>query len=447
MLPILLAFVVGIAEPCRQGDAVAVSSSYFEAVRQAGGTPLLICRPARTEDLDRILAGVDLLLLPGGEDVAPSLYGESPSPRLGAVNEARDAFERDLLRAAIRQELPIFGTCRGLQHLNVFMGGTLYQDLPSDLGPGYTVVHRADGQCAMHPIEILPGSRLANVCGTTSATVNSLHHQAVKGVAPGMRVTAWTADGVAEAAEATWYPAAGVQFHPEGLSTQEKDPVWVRFYSHLAEFAGRRPTLRPASRPIGVLASDRSGLSLLGRMMALDAFDNATGEEKPDGKPDFSDEDFVCFCDEANGPYERYEAAGKADFLRELVVRGVQFLLGGEGHAPAKAVVAFGDAAMSPGLDAVRAMPRPHDAAVVGVSRADADAALAAFYRSLRRDGLLKPAGAPLAAKRVSAFASVGRDGPLSDEVKYGRGRWCRDLGTRTVPAEEAGLSLQEEWR
>lgn len=233
--------VVGISETCPGDGSVRVPGAYAEAVRRSGDVPVIISRTAQPADLDLIVSRLDLLLLPGGEDVEPRRYGERSEPVLGKVNVVRDQFETDLLRAAVRRKLPIVGICRGAQHLNVFFGGTLYQDLPSALGANYTVEHRSPADYAtrrrdhLHAIEILPGSRLASACGTTSATVNSRHHQAVKRLAPGFRVTARAADGVVEAIESDLYPAAGVQFHPENL---ENDPVWTRFYTHLADFAG-----------------------------------------------------------------------------------------------------------------------------------------------------------------------------------------------------------------
>ena len=579
---LLLALVVGISETCATNGNVIAQGAYAEAVRKAGDIPVVICRTAKPEDLDRIVAGLDLLIATGGEDVDPARYGEKPSPHLGRVNAVRDEFEDLLLRAAVRHELPILGTCRGEQHLNVFFGGTLHQDLPSELGSRYTVEHRTgpDSRAAQrdrrHPIEIAPGSRLAKSCGAEGAVVNSLHHQAVKGLAPGMAVTAWTPDGVVEAIECAWYPASGVQFHPECLNAYNADPVWERFYSNLREFTGRRPTLSPERRPIGVFDSGIGGLSVLEKLLTLDSFDNATGERKPDGRPDFENEDFVYFGDQANMPYGRYDAAGKADFLRELVVRDAQFVLGSEGHDPSKIVVIACNTATAYGLERVKAMPRPHDAQVVGVVSAGVAAALDALkdekeqytvavmatpgtissgvyertikeelrrravpvrvgiasrggiglaeavenrepgmdacartnllalveglrargekapiralilgcthypyvldafrwtfdelrkdpkyaplladnivfvdpavytaeacYRSLAERCLLRPFGAPRAAKRVTAFISVGRNGDLPDSVKYGRDCGCRDLGTRIVPLAEAGV-------
>ena len=241
----LAALVVGIADPCSTNVAAIGVGEYAEAVRAAGDIPLVICRTARPDDLRKSLRGVDLLILPGGEDVDPARYGEKPAPALGRVNAVRDDFEFRLLAEAVRRELPVFAVCRGIQTMNVFFGGTLHQDLPSDLGAAYTVEHRDLGKweevkCAYrHPIAIEPGSRLSRVLGLRETTVNSAHHQAIKALAPGFRVAATAPDGVIEAIESDTLPVAGVQGHPEGLVWSDGDPVLSRLFRDLLSFTGR----------------------------------------------------------------------------------------------------------------------------------------------------------------------------------------------------------------
>jgi len=372
----LLALVVGLARP---GSPAASADAYDRAVRDAGFEPVPIVNQASDADLRASLGRIDLLVLTGGEDVAPARYGAQPSPRLGKVDLARDAFEFRLLREAVRRELPVVGICRGVQVLNVFFGGTLWQDLPTDC-PGSTVVHRAKDGCdtAFHAVAVENGSRLAATVGTGEARVNSVHHQAVRGLAPGFRVTATAADGTVEAIESDWYPAAGVQFHPERLNAQG-DPLGRRFFRNLGAFAGRAPSLPLAARPVGVFDSGIGGLSVLELLLTVDRVNNDTGLPGADGRPDLEGEDFVYLGDQANMPYGRYDAAGKADFLRELVVRDARFVLGGEGHAPAKVVVIACNTATAYGLDRLRGMARPHDAKVIGVVNAGVEAALDAM--------------------------------------------------------------------
>ena len=206
------ALVVGIADMCPATNQVSVQTTYADAVAAAGNTPLVL--PAVTDRalVARMLEPVDMLLLCGGEDVEPRRYGTEPSPRLGEVNLRRDAWEYLLLDEAVKRRLPVFGICRGCQLINVYFGGTLWQDLPSER-PG-EIVHRSkDG----HAIKIVAGSRLAGCLGTDGLTVNTFHHQAVKDLAPDFRATAFAPDGVVEAIESETLPITGVQFHPEKL--------------------------------------------------------------------------------------------------------------------------------------------------------------------------------------------------------------------------------------
>ena len=144
-------------------------------------------------------------------------------------------------------------------------------------------------------------------------------------------------------------------------------------------FAGAFAEIRPEDRPIGVFDSGIGGLSVLEHLLTIDAFDNASGEMRPDGRPDFEDEDFVYFGDQANMPYGRYDAEGKADFLRELVKDDARFVLGADRHLPSKVVVIACNTATAYGLEAVRAMPRTDDAEVIGVVDAGVEATLDAL--------------------------------------------------------------------
>ena len=380
-LGLLLAAVVGISDPC-SADGVIDRVDYVEAIRRAGHTPVVVCRAA-PEAVDAAVSKLDFLVLTGGEDFAPSLYGAVPSPRLGRVNAPRDDFDFALVRAAVRHEVPMLGICRGLQALNVFFGGTLYQDLPSEFHFGLEERHscRALGKTNgdhMHDIVVEPGSRLSCLLGSERIAVNSSHHQAAKAIAPGLVVAARSPGGVVEAMECRWFPAAGVQFHPEALFVRRGEQPWQRLFEDIGKFTGSRPDVPARERPVGVFDSGIGGFSVLERMLTLDRFDNDTGEERPDGRLDFEDECFVYFGDQANMPYGRYDAAGKADFLRELVVRDAQFVLGSERHVPAKAVVIACNTATAYGLDRVKAMARPGDADVTGVVNAGAAGAITA---------------------------------------------------------------------
>lgn len=222
--------LVGIAETCQvkgKPRNVSVRTEYAEAVAKGGHLSVVIPRCGTDGQLDATLSHVDLLLMPGGGDISPARYGGTAKPAV-RVNPLRDAFEWRLLALAKKRGLPVVGICRGCQLLNVFHGGTLWQDLPTQF-PAENVQH-----CKVHhPVSIKRGSRLARAIGKTSATVNSTHHQAVKDVAPGFRVVAKSPEGVVEAIEATDYPALGVQFHPERMVAQEKDETFLALFRNL----------------------------------------------------------------------------------------------------------------------------------------------------------------------------------------------------------------------
>ena len=204
--------VVGIADMCMETNRVSILSTYADAFARAGNTPLVLPAETNRDVVARMLASVDVLLLCGGEDVDPSRYKTKPSPRLGEVNLRRDAWEWLLLDEAVKRRLPVIGICRGCQLINVYFGGTLWQDLPSER-PG-KVKHRGTH---LHGVRLEASSRLARSLGATEMQVNTSHHQAVRDLAPGFRAVAFAPDGVVEAIESATMPVAGVQFHPEKL--------------------------------------------------------------------------------------------------------------------------------------------------------------------------------------------------------------------------------------
>ena len=191
-----------------------VPEPYVRRVEEAGGMAWILptTDPARAPAYLELLDG---LVLIGGDDVDPSLYGAAPHPELGPVDRARDDFEVALVRAVAASRLPAFGICRGLQVMNVALGGTLHQHLP-DTVPG-ALVHGGKMD-ETHAVAVLSGSHLDRILGARTVAVNSHHHQAVERHAPGLLVTAHTSDGVVEAAELPTHPFfLGVQWHPERL--------------------------------------------------------------------------------------------------------------------------------------------------------------------------------------------------------------------------------------
>jgi putative glutamine amidotransferase len=210
-------------KPARFG----INQSYVRALARAGCAPLLIPLLDDEDRLRSIYQRLDGIVFPGGADVAPQEYGEEPIDNLNVVEAERDGVELRLARWAFDDDLPTLGICRGQQLLNVALGGTLYQDL---IHQGATAIEHSDKDGRkrnqlVHRVRIDSDSRLAQLIDETSATVNSLHHQAIKEVAPALRVTGTADDGVIEAVESPdrrfWI---AVQWHPEEID----DLPWVR---------------------------------------------------------------------------------------------------------------------------------------------------------------------------------------------------------------------------
>jgi putative glutamine amidotransferase len=218
--------VVGITRCSRVDD-------YVESVKRAGGEPLVL-DPA--DDPSRTLDRIDALVLSGGLDVDPALYGEAPHPAT-EVDAARDRFEIPLSLEAVARDMPVFAICRGVQVLNVAAGGTLVQDIPTAIATGLPHAVNVPKDHIAHPVSVTPGTRLAAALGT-SAAVNSRHHQAVGRVAPSFVVAAVSEDGVVEAIER---PAStfcvGVQWHPENFW---RTGEFARLFSELVAAATRR---------------------------------------------------------------------------------------------------------------------------------------------------------------------------------------------------------------
>ena len=237
--------VVGLAERCGSKIDVCCRGNYARAIFAAGGVPLVLPATTNAAEVARLLDQVDVLLLCGGEDVEPARYKAAPSPKLEDVNLRRDAWEYALLDEAVKRRLPVVGTCRGLQIVNVYFGGTLWQDLPSERKSDVRHRHGGNRKYVKHQVSIAPGSRLSALMGgATNAVVNSWHHQAIKDVAPGFRVTARAQDGVIEAIEGETLPVAVVQFHPEVQFDADGQKEFLAFFRHILEWAGAKPYFR-----------------------------------------------------------------------------------------------------------------------------------------------------------------------------------------------------------
>lgn len=218
-----------------------VLSTYIEALLGAGGLPVLIPLSLTDADLRALLARLDGVLIPGGGDVDPAHYGQTPHPQLGAVDPERDRVEVAVARLALAGGRPLLGVCRGAQVMNIAQGGTLMQDLPSQYPQALRHAHPVKDfprHHLAHPVQIEEESLLARSLGKPIVQVNSRHHQAIQTVAPGLVVVARAPDGVIEGIEQPGHPfALGVQWHPENLQAlPEMKQLLVRF----VEAAGRR---------------------------------------------------------------------------------------------------------------------------------------------------------------------------------------------------------------
>jgi putative glutamine amidotransferase len=187
---------------------------YFQGVIAAGGSAVLLPpQPVDAEIAERVLDGLDGLLITGGKDVDPTAYGAQPHPATDPPAQLRDAWEFALLHAALRRRLPVLGICRGAQVLNVALGGTLHQHLPDVIGHSG---HRAGNAVFSRlPVRTVAGTRLAELLGDC-VDAQCYHHQAIADLGEGLVVSAWDADGVVEALELPGEPfVLAVQWHPE----------------------------------------------------------------------------------------------------------------------------------------------------------------------------------------------------------------------------------------
>jgi putative glutamine amidotransferase len=221
-------------------NTASVRYTYVDAIVNAGGIPVLIPLAKDSLAAAEVLSRVDGLILSGGEDVYPFFYDEESVGSLGVVNLERDRSDMWLLQTAVKLNKPVLGICRGEQLTNVTMGGTLYQDLPSQFPNRPLVQHgqRSNGTLPIHHVNVVKESRLYEIMQQEQLAVNSFHHQAVKDVAPGFKVVAVATDGVIEAIEGfPQYNILAVQWHPEYFA-QQGDAQWIKLFEDLVIRAG-----------------------------------------------------------------------------------------------------------------------------------------------------------------------------------------------------------------
>jgi len=241
----------------KEETEVFLRSQYIAATAAAGGLPLLIPAGACGVRAGEWLEIIDGLVLSGGGDIEPCWYGEEPLPQLGEVNKDRDAAELELAKGALHSGLPVLGICRGAQILNVAAGGTLYQDIPAQCPSSLGHYQSPPRNLYAHKVEVAADSWLGRIIRRCLESrhkgrrlsaeksekgwrieVNSFHHQAVRRLAPGFRVSAWSPDEIIEAIEGQEGFAVGVQWHPEDL--WEEDAFACGLFESLVEMAGEK---------------------------------------------------------------------------------------------------------------------------------------------------------------------------------------------------------------
>jgi len=217
--------------------AVRILSAYVTAVINAGGAPILIPPDLDEDSWRTLLARLDGVLFSGGADIGLEHFDGEPHPAI-VVESDRDAIELPLLRAAVEADKPLLGICRGLQVMNVALGGTLFTHILDQL-PGALQHDQAKGRersFLAHPAQVEAGTRLADILGAAQVQVNSLHHQGIKDLAPGLIPAAYAPDGLIEGIELPGHRfALAVQWHPEWLTEHEE---MMRLFRRFVEAAG-----------------------------------------------------------------------------------------------------------------------------------------------------------------------------------------------------------------
>lgn len=201
-----------------------VNSAYLRAIEQAGGIPVLLPPQLSAAARDTLWQRLDGLVLTGGGDVEPARFGEPPHASTALVSPERDALELDLVDRAMRDEVPLFAICRGVQVVNVALGGTLHQHIPDAVGGTVQHSQSEPRHVATHPVKLLTeGTRLGEILGTPELAVNSFHHQALHRLGRGLRDVGWAPDQVIEALEHEDRRrfVVGVQWHPEDLVSHD----------------------------------------------------------------------------------------------------------------------------------------------------------------------------------------------------------------------------------
>lgn len=217
------------------GEHVFMGSTNVRAIQRNGGVPVLIPAASVAEDVEAALSFCDGLLFPGGEDMTPWYYDEEPLPVIGPFRPEIDDAWLKAGRYALENKIPMLGICKGHQTLNVLTGGSLYQDLSLQDGERIQHLQKYNRTYLTHHVEVEEGTRLASLFGAGKLKTNSMHHQAVKRLGKGLKISARASDGIVEGIEDEEGLILGVQWHPEDLV--DSAPEMNKLFADLAERA------------------------------------------------------------------------------------------------------------------------------------------------------------------------------------------------------------------
>lgn len=202
------------------GASFTVNSDNINAIKRAGGLPIILPNLLGKEEIEQYAEKIDGLYLTGGSDIDPILFGEEPHPNLGTVVPHRDIFERDLINKILQLNKPILGVCRGCQILNIAVGGEMYQDIYAQIDDELLQhAQQAPKEHGSHFVNVLMGSLLHRLTGQEKLQVNSRHHQANRLVIDTFQISGKASDGIIEAIESKEHPfVLGLQWHPENMA-------------------------------------------------------------------------------------------------------------------------------------------------------------------------------------------------------------------------------------
>lgn len=218
-------------------ETCTLAEGYYQSVLKAGGIPLIIPPFQETDRLCQMLDTIDGIIFSGGGDINPLFFGEEPIKELHSITPERDRQELLLARLAYDRQIPMFGICKGIQTINLALGGTVYQDIHTQM-EGTRIKHSQDQdrRYPSHSVRLMPGSIMQRIFGSTTITVNSFHHQACKEAAPCLNATAISPDGVIEAIESNEFKSVlGVQWHPETYTLRQNDDMMPIFHWLIGE--------------------------------------------------------------------------------------------------------------------------------------------------------------------------------------------------------------------